>query len=67
MSLNHKNLLNNLEGLCLEESAGTHGENTLGGYLTCLERIMVSVSFFSTRLMAFVRANTHFMIIKNVF
>lgn len=67
MSLNHRNLLNNLEGLCLEESAGTHGENTLGGYLTCLERIMVSVSFFSTRLMAFVRANTHFMIIKNVF
>lgn len=29
MSLNHKSLLNNLEGPCLEESAGSHGGNTL--------------------------------------
>lgn len=29
MSLNHKSLLNNLEGLCLEESAGSHGGNAL--------------------------------------
>ncbi len=63
MSLNHKSQLNNLEDRCLKESAcypwGKHFGG--GGDLIHWENIMVSASFFSTRLVPFVRANKHFV------
>lgn len=56
MSLNHKSLLNNLEGLCLEESTGSHGGNALD---LLGKHNGVCFLSFSTLSVQFVKGNTH--------